>query len=90
MIKILGFFDILAALTLVGVAYNFPLAKGLIIALAVYLFLKAIIFLIDIGSLFDIVGGILLVLSLSMTLPPLLLFILAGLIGFKGILSLFA
>jgi hypothetical protein len=49
-----------------------------------------VLFLADIGSLFDIAGGILLILSLSMALPPLLLFVFAGLVGFKGILSLFA
>lgn len=90
MVKILGVFDILAATALVGVAYGVAIPQGLIITVAVYLFLKALIFLMDIGSLFDIIAGILLVLSLSITLPPLVLFILAGLIGLKGILSLFA
>ena len=90
MVKILGIFDILAAATLVGVAYGVAIPQGLIITVAVYLFLKALIFLMDIGSLFDIMAGILLILSLSITLPAIILFILAGLLGLKGILSLFA
>jgi len=90
MVKALGIFDIFAAGLLVAAAYSLPAPKGLIIAAAVYLFLKALIFLMDIGSLFDVIAGILLILSLFMTLPPILLFIVAGLIGLKGIMSLFA
>lgn len=90
MVKFLGLLDLLAAGVLVGIAYNLPIARGLIISLAVYLLLKSLIFLMDIGSLFDIIGGIILILSLSIALPPLLLFIAAGLVGLKGIMSLFA
>ncbi len=90
MVKILGVFDLLAAALLVGAAYQVTLPYGLVIALAVYLFLKALMFLMDIGSLFDIMVGILLILSLSMSFPPLVFFIFAGLIGLKGFLSLFA
>jgi hypothetical protein len=88
--KFLGILDIAACGVLIGRAYDVAFPKGAVIALAVYLLIKAVLFLADIGSLFDIVGGILLILSLSMALPPLLLFIAAGLVGFKGILSLFA
>ncbi len=80
----------MAAAVLVGTAYHLPIAHGLVVGIAVYLLLKAILFLMDIGSLFDIVAGIVLILSLSMSLPPLLLFILAGLVGLKGVMSLFA
>jgi len=90
MIQFLGILDLLAAGLLAGTAYGLPIAHGLIISIAVYLILKSLLFLMDIGSLFDIIGGILLILSLLMTLPPILLFIVAGLIGLKGIMSLFA
>ena len=90
MIKTLGVLDIFAAGLLVGAAYNLPLPKGLVISKAIYLLLKALLFLKDIGSLFDIIGGILLILGLSMALPPLIFFVVAGLIGLKGIMSLFA
>ena len=90
MVKFLGILDLIAAALLVGIAYQVVLPTGLVIAFAVYLFLKALMFLMDIGSFFDIVAGILLVLSLSMSLPPLAFLILAGLVGLKGIMSLFA
>ncbi|MEK7503653.1 MAG: hypothetical protein AAB577_01580 [Patescibacteria group bacterium] len=90
MIQFLGVLDLLAAGLLVGTAYNLPLPQGLIISLAVYLILKSLLFLMDIGSLFDIIGGILLILSISMALPPILLYIAAGLVGLKGLMSLFA
>lgn len=90
MIQILGILDLIAAGLLAGTAYNVPFAHGLIIGIAVYLLLKSLLFLMDIGSLFDIVGGILLILSLSMTLPPILLFVVAGLVGLKGAMTLFA
>ena len=90
MIQILGILDLIAAGLLAGTAYHLSFAHGLIIGIAVYLLLKSLLFLMDIGSLFDIVGGILLILSLSMTLSPILLFIVAGLVGLKGLMSLFA
>ena len=90
MVKILGVFDLFAAGLLVGAAYSLPMPKGLVIVLAVYLLLKALLFLKDIGSLFDIAGGILLILSLSMSLPPIIFFVVAGLVALKGIMSLFA
>ncbi len=90
MVKFLGMLDLLAAAVLAGIAYHLPIDHGLVIGLAVYLLLKSIIFLMDIGSLFDIIGGVLLILSLSMVLPPVLLFVAAGLVGLKGIMSLFA
>ena len=90
MIQFLGLLDLLSAGLLAGTAYHLPLPQGLIIGLGVYLILKSILFLMDIGSLFDIAGGVLLILSLSMTLPPILLFVVAGLVGLKGVMSLFA
>jgi len=90
MIKILGVFDLLAAGLLVGAGYHLAMPTGLVIVVAVYLFLKALIFLMDVGSLLDVAAGVLLILSLFIGLPPLVYFIIAGLIGLKGILSLFA
>lgn len=90
MILFLGILDLLAAGLLAGTAYHLALPQGLIIGIAIYLILKSLIFLMDIGSLFDIIGGILLILSLFTALPPILLFIFAGLVGLKGLMSLFA
>lgn len=88
MIKILGLGDISAASLLLGMAYQLDIPRGLIISLAIYLFFKALIFFLDIGSFLDIGGGILLILGLSISLPQPLLFIFAGFLGLKGILSL--
>jgi len=90
MIKFLGILDLMSAGALAGTAYNLPLAHGLVIGLAVYLIFKSILFLADIGSLFDIAAGVLLILSLFMVLPPILLFAAAALVGLKGVMSLFA
>ncbi|MFH1780473.1 MAG: hypothetical protein ABH841_00465 [Candidatus Nealsonbacteria bacterium] len=90
MIQFLGLLDLLSAGLLVCTAYKLPIPQGLIIGAAVYLLLKAVIFLVDIGSLFDIIGGVLLILSLFMILPQILFFIAAGLVGLKGVMSLFA
>lgn len=90
MVKFLGLADILASGILVAAGFDISLPAGLVIGFAVYLFLKALVFLLDIGSAFDVIGGILLILSLSMALPPIILFIAAGLVGLKGIMSLFA
>lgn len=90
MMKILGLGDIFGAVLLVATAYSLDIPRGLIITVAVYLFLKALAFLFDIGSVFDIIAGILLILSLSIVLPQMVLFISAVLVGTKGIFSLFA
>lgn len=88
--KILGLIDIFATFLLLAIAYNIDVPSKIIIPVAVCLFLKALICLMDIGSMFDIGTGVLLILSLSMTFHPAILFIAAILIGSKGIMSLFA
>lgn len=90
MILFLGLLDLISAGLLAGTAYHLTLPQGLIIGFACYLILKSILFLMDIGSLFDIVGGILLILSLFIALPAPLLFLSAALVGFKGVMTLFA
>ena len=90
MVKILGVFDILAAVLLVGAGYQLAMPQGLVITAAVYLFLKALFFLKDIASFFDMIAGVLLILSLLTSLPALVFFIAAGLVGLKGIMSIFA
>jgi hypothetical protein len=90
MVKILGLLDLAAVGALLGVAYNFSIPHGIIIGLATFLLLKGLVFFFDVGSWFDIAGGILLILSLSMTIHPIILFVAAALVGLKGIASLFA
>jgi hypothetical protein len=90
MVKIFGLLDLIATAILLGTPYGMPAAKVLVIGLAVYLILKAIIFFADIGSVFDVIGGVVLILSLNMVLPDFIFYIAAALVGFKGIMSLFA
>lgn len=88
MVKILGLIDLIAAGLLLSINYNIGIPKGLIITVAVILILKAVIFLMDPTSLVDVAAGILLIMSLSMTLPAVILLPLALFVGFKGIMSL--
>lgn len=90
MVRFLGLLDIFSALLLLGVAFNVDIPQGLIIVISVYLIGKALIFIKDIGSWFDISGGILLILSFWFSIPIVILVIVSILIGSKGFLSLFA
>ena len=88
MIKFLGLLDVIATLLLIGVAASLNISQGLIITMSVYLIIKGIVFIIDIASVFDITAGTLLILSLFVSLPPVLLLIAAVLVGIKGFMSL--
>lgn len=90
MIKFLGVLDLLGAGVLVAVSYSLDIPHGLIITFAVYLILKALVFPKDVGSFFDIAAGVILILSFYMVLPQLVFFVFAGLVGLKGLMSLFA
>jgi hypothetical protein len=89
---ILGAADTIAACLLVRGFYDLPFAipKIIIIFFAAYLLIKGVILIADIGSAFDLVGGILLLLSLANFIHPSILIFFAVLIGLKGILSLFS
>lgn len=86
----LGLGDIIAAGLLMSKAHDAVIPQAIVIFFAIYLLLKGLIFLMDIGSLFDLAGGILLILSLSTTLPAVLFLVVACLLGLKGVMSLFA
>jgi hypothetical protein len=88
--KILGVLDIIVTLLLIGVALNLEIPMGMIIFFTAILFLKALPFLPDIGSVFDVGAGVLLILSLFITLPMVVFLIAAGLLGLKGVMSLFS
>lgn len=90
MVQILGLLDIIAAGVLVAQCFNWGLPSQIIIIFAVYLLLKAGIFLMDIASMLDIIIGILLLLSLGVQISCPVLYFFAFLLGVKGIESLFA
>ena len=88
--KLLGSVDLFAAFLLVAIGLGVIAPKGLIILAAFFLFLKSLICLRDIGSMMDIAFAILLVLSIFLTtIPPVILFVAAILLGVKGLMSLF-
>ena len=88
--RILGTADMIAALLLIRGFYSFFIPEVIIYVFAAYLFIKALIFLADIGSIMDIGAGILLVASVSASLPQMLLLIFATFLGIKGLLTLFS
>ena len=90
MMRILGLVDLIIAVLLLAIAFNLEVSKTIVVVFALCLILKAIVFICDIASICDIIVGVLLLLSIFMVLPQLILFIAAGFIGIKGILSLFA
>lgn len=88
---LLGLADIFSAGLLLSKLYHLPVPQAVLIGAAIYLMLKGIMFLKDIGSIFDIVAGItLLLLNFSIPVPNLVLYAMAALVGSKGAMSLFA
>lgn len=87
---ILGIADLLSALLLIRGIYHVAVPGALVFVFALYLLIKAIMFISDIGSWMDIVAGLLLVLSLTYSMPTFILLAFAVLIGLKGAMSLFA
>lgn len=87
--RLLGILDIVGAVLLLGVGFHLEIPTGLIVAISIYLIGKALLFIKDIGSWFDIFGGILLLLSFIVNIPIAILVVAALLIGSKGILTLF-
>lgn len=85
---LLGAADLIAALLLVRGFYNILVPNAVIFFFAAYLFIKALIFIADIGSWMDIIAGLLLVLSISNTIPVFLLLGFAALVGLKGAMSI--
>ena len=87
---ILGIADLISALLLTRGFYNVSIPSAVIFFFAIYLFIKAIFFIADVGSWMDIIAGFLLVLSISYSLPTFLLLGFAILVGLKGAMSLLA
>jgi hypothetical protein len=86
---LLGIADLISASLLVRGFYNLPIPETLIYVFAGYLIIKGVIFIVDIGSIMDIGGGILLILSLHLSLPLPIYIFFAILIAFKGTLTVF-
>jgi len=89
LVKILGIFDVVAAFLLFAISFNLGIPKGIIIFFIIVLLAKgAFILTGSIASVFDILGAIILILTLFFTIPKPILLIPGLLILQKGILSL--
>jgi len=86
---LLGIADIIAASLLIRELYNIPVPHVIVIIFASYLIMKGVLFISDIGSLMDLVAGILLILTIFFNFPMFILIIFASLLGIKGVMSLF-
>ncbi|MEK9135190.1 MAG: hypothetical protein AAB451_02725 [Patescibacteria group bacterium] len=86
----LGIADIIAGSLLIRGFYNIPVPSVAVVIFAGYLIMKGIVFISDIGSLIDLVAGVLLILTLFFNFPIMILIIFAALIALKGVMSLFS
>jgi len=86
---LLGIADIIAGSLLIREFYNLPVPQVIVIIFAGYLIMKGLLFIADIGSLMDLIAGILLILTIFFNFPIFILIIFAALIAIKGVMSLF-
>jgi hypothetical protein len=86
---LLGIADIIAGSLLIRELYSIPVPQVIVVIFAIYLIMKGILFITDIGSLMDLVAGVLLVLTLFLNFPIFILIIFAALLAIKGVMSLF-
>ncbi len=89
-VKILGILDIIAGIFFWLFCFFHIIPKPIIILLAFYLLVKGLSFLLsfDIASIFDVVFSIIIFLSLSLTIPKVIVVLFVILLIQKGILSL--
>jgi hypothetical protein len=90
MVKTLGVLDLIITLMLLAIAFKLEVPLGMIIVIPAFLLIKALLFINDIGSAIDICAAIIIILSIFLNIPFMILIIVAGLMGFKAIMSLFA
>jgi len=89
LVKILGLVDFISALFLFLIGLNMKMPNTLIIIFGVVLLVKGMfIFFGDFVSLMDLYAGILLILSLSFTIPRFLIIIAVFLLLQKAFFSL--
>ncbi|MBU4086492.1 MAG: hypothetical protein KKB21_02850 [Nanoarchaeota archaeon] len=91
-VKILGIFDMLAALLFWVFGIFGIIPPNLILILAVYLLVKGLIFVIsaDVASVIDILVSLIMFLSLSFHIPQIIVITATLILIQKGAFSLFA
>lgn len=85
----LGILDISAAAMLGLRIFNINIVHWLLIALAIYLLIKVILFPFNIASAVDLFAAVLLIFSIFGLLPQEFPLLIAGVLGMKGIQSIF-
>lgn len=86
-VKILGGLDIVVALMLLIAGFGFKLPFIVIVFFGLLLLVKGLLFVTTLASWFDILGALVLFLSLLFVFPSWIFFIPCLLIFQKGILS---
>ncbi|MFH1332156.1 MAG: hypothetical protein ABIH63_02625 [archaeon] len=86
-VKLLGIFDLLAALSII--LLRFGVAKTMAIALAIYLIVKGAIYIKSVPSMVDIAAGIIMVLAFYGWFS-ILTWVAAIWLTQKGVISLFS
>ncbi|MFA6023146.1 MAG: hypothetical protein WC781_03590 [Candidatus Pacearchaeota archaeon] len=89
-VKVLGALDIIIAILLLILCSRVPVPNEIIFIAMVILFIKGIPALInfDIGSFFDIYAGLILLISIFLTVPVIFLLLACFLLLQKGIFSM--
>jgi len=90
MVKILGIGDLIVTVLLIASAFNVNVPLDMLVFVAIAFFLKGAVFLLDIGSVFDIIAALLLISTIFLNVPAIILIAMAILIGIKGLMSLAA
>lgn len=90
MMVFLGLLDIHATILLLALAIGVKIPIAVLIATTLLLFAKACISIMDIGALQDIAVIIILLISVFVAVPAGFLYVMAAIIGFKGLSSLAA
>lgn len=93
MIFILGIADMMASLIFFGQFFEVEMSPSMVVFFAGYLVLKGVIFVfssLDLGSLFDIIAGGVLIAGIFFVTPQILLLLFGGILLIKGFFSLLA
>ncbi len=90
MIKILGILDVITAIIMFAMPFNFGIPASVIFVFAVYLLVKGVIFITNPMSWIDLAIAVILLLNYHsiFALPRTAMFILAFIILQKGLFSL--
>lgn len=90
MVVFLGLIDIHATILLLALALSVKIPTSILVVTMGLLFAKACISITDIGGLTDIAVIIILLISIFTAIPVGVLYVMAAIIGFKGLSSLAA